>query len=39
VQVARLLDPKQAATCLALESRVTLVIKMLGRLYDHPPIT
>lgn len=37
VQVARLLDSKQSRVCLALESRVTLVIKMLGRLYDHPP--
>lgn len=39
VQTARLLDPKQAHVCLALESRVTLVIKMLGRLHDHPPTT
>lgn len=39
VQVARLLDAKQAHACLALESRVTLVIKMLGRLHDHPPTT
>jgi four helix bundle protein len=35
--IARLLDPTQAARCLALESRVTLVIKMLGRLHEHPP--
>lgn len=39
VQIARLLDPKQSHVCLALESRVTLVIKMLGRLHDHPPST
>jgi four helix bundle protein len=37
LQVARLLDAKQTHICLALESRVTLVIKMLGRLHDHPP--
>jgi four helix bundle protein len=37
LQVARLLDARQARVCLALESRVTLVIKMLGRLHDHPP--
>jgi len=35
LQVARLLGPKQEATCKALESRVTLIIKMLGRLHDH----
>jgi four helix bundle protein len=35
--IARLLDPKQAARCLELESRVTLMIKILGRLHDHPP--
>ena len=37
LQIARLLDAKQAGVCLALESRVTLIIKMLGRLHDHPP--
>ena len=37
IHTARLIDPKQARVCLALESRVTLVIKMLGRLHDHPP--
>jgi len=37
LEVARLLAPKHAATCKTLESRVTLVIKMLGRLHDHPP--
>jgi four helix bundle protein len=37
LQIARALDAKQARVCLALESRVTLVIKMLGRLHDHPP--
>jgi four helix bundle protein len=39
IQIARVLDAKQSKTCLALESRVTLIIKMLGRLYDHPPTT
>lgn len=39
LHTARLLDPRQTRTCLALESRVTLVIKMLGRLHDHPPTT
>lgn len=37
LQVARAIDAKQASRCLALESRVTLVIKMLGRLHEHPP--
>lgn len=37
LQTARLLDPVQGKACLALESRVTLIIKMLGRLYEHPP--
>jgi four helix bundle protein len=37
IQVARLLDTTQGKACLTLESRVTLVIKMLGRLHDHPP--
>lgn len=37
LQIARAMDSKQAGVCLALESRVTLVIKMLGRLHDHPP--
>ena len=37
IQTSRLIDPKQTRACLALESRVTLVIKMLGRLHDHPP--
>ena len=37
LQTSRLIDPKQSRVCLALESRVTLVIKMLGRLHDHPP--
>lgn len=39
IQVARLLDATQGKACLTLESRVTLVIKMLGRLHDHPPTT
>lgn len=37
LQIARLLDRKQQQICLQLESRVTLVIKMIGRLHDHPP--
>jgi four helix bundle protein len=37
LHIARLLDPAQRGTCLALESRVTLIIKMLGRLHEHPP--
>lgn len=37
LHTSRLIDPRQARVCLALESRVTLVIKMLGRLHDHPP--
>lgn len=37
LQTSRLIDPKQTRTCLALESRVTLVIKMLSRLHEHPP--
>jgi len=37
VEVARLLSPHQSAACKTLESRVTLIIKMLERLHDHPP--
>ncbi|MGH7644279.1 MAG: four helix bundle protein, partial [Gemmatimonadales bacterium] len=37
IQVAALLDPSQRRPCRSLESRVTLVIKMLGRLHEHPP--
>jgi len=37
LQIARLLDRNQQQICLQLESRVTLVIKMIGRLHDHPP--
>jgi four helix bundle protein len=37
LHVARLLDPGIARRCEGLESRVTLTIKMLGRLHDHPP--
>lgn len=39
LQVARAVDAKQTNVCLALESRVTLIIKMLGRLHEHPPTT
>jgi len=31
------LEPSQGAKIRGLESRVTLVIKLLNRLHDHPP--
>jgi len=37
LQVTKLIDSRVRTECSRLESRVTLVIKMLGRLYDHPP--
>ena|SRR6266849_4941027 len=37
LQIARLLDPPHASRCKSLESRTTLVIKLLGRLHDNPP--
>lgn len=37
IQVAALLHPTLRRPCRSLESRVTLVIKMLGRLHVHPP--
>src|SRR5437660_200345 len=37
LQLARRLDPSRAAACRTLESRTTLVIKLLSRLSDHPP--
>jgi four helix bundle protein len=38
LQIARLLeDPPRASRCKTLESRATLVIKLLGRLHDNPP--
>jgi four helix bundle protein len=37
LQLARRMDPDQAARFRSLESQTTLVIKLLGRLHDHPP--
>lgn len=37
LQAARALDAPRAPTVRSLESRTTLVIKLLNRLRDHPP--
>ena len=37
LQLARRMDPDQAAQYRSMESQTTLVIKLLGRLYDQPP--
>ena len=37
LRVARQLDSKRASQIRSLESRVTVVLKMLGRLHAHPP--
>jgi len=37
LRVARLLDPNRKGAILGLESRTTLVLKLLSRLHDHPP--
>ena len=37
LEIARRVDPEQQAQFKRLESRVALVIKMLGRLYENPP--
>ena len=37
LEILRRLDPARETHVRRMESRVALVIKMLGRLYDHPP--
>ncbi len=37
LRVARLVDPARSRTIRGLESRVALVLKMIGRLHAHPP--
>ena len=37
LQMTHRLEPSQGAKIRGLESRVTLVIKLLNRLHDHPP--
>ena len=39
LEIARRVDPERQAQIKRLESRVALVIKMLGRLYENPPRT
>jgi len=37
LRVAAALDPAHSQAIRALENRVALILKMLGRLIDHPP--
>ena len=37
LEIARRVDPAKQTQIKRMESRVALVIKMIGRLYDHPP--
>ena len=37
LEVARRVDPAMRVQIRRMESRIALVIKMLGRLYEHPP--
>ena len=39
LEVARRVDPMRQPEIRRMESRAALVIKMIGRLYDHPPRT
>lgn len=39
LEIMRRVDPSKETVIRRLESRVALVIKMIGRLSDHPPRT